>query len=459
MVNFSPILFGGLGEFYVCKVIVMKEKQVFNNAKWIIICKIAQSILQLIIGMISARYLGPANYGIISYAGSIVAFALPIMKLGLDATLVHELVENPNEEGEIIGTSLGLNIFSSFLCMGGVAIFASLANFGETETIIVCVLYSISIFFAALEMIQYWFQYKLLSKYSSIIMLVAYLVVSAYKIFLLATQKSIYWFALSHSVEYGAIAILLIAFYFKKGGSKFKFSFARAGKMLSKSKYYIVGALMIVVIQNTDHIMLTKIVGEAENGFYAAAITCAGVAQFVYTAVIDSFRPLILSSKKENELEYEKNISRLYGIICYTAIVQSLVFTIFAPIMVKLLYGEAYLPSIPVLQILTWYRTFSFMGSIRNIWLLAEGKQKYLPIINLSGVVLNIAMNAIMIPFWGACGAAFASFLTQLFMNFIFGFIFKPIRKNNALMLKGMAPKFFITELRSTVKTLLKKEK
>ena len=92
MVNFSPILFGGLGEFYVCKVIVMKEKQVFNNAKWIIICKIAQSILQLIIGMISARYLGPANYGIISYAGSIVAFALPIMKLGLDATLVHELV-------------------------------------------------------------------------------------------------------------------------------------------------------------------------------------------------------------------------------------------------------------------------------------------------------------------------------------------------------------------------------
>ena len=437
----------------------MKTKEVFNNAKWIIVCKIAQSILQLIIGMISARYLGPANYGLISYAGSIVAFALPIMKLGFDATLVYELVENPDKEGEIMGTSLGLNIFSSILCMGGVALFASVANFGQTETIIVCVLYSISIFFAALEMIQYWFQHKLLSKYSSVIMLVSYLVVSAYKIFLLATQKSIYWFALSHSVEYGVIAILLIVFYYKKGGKRLRFSFSIVGSMLNRSKYYILAALMIVVIQNTDHIMITKMIGEAENGFYAAAITCAAMAQFVFTAIMDSFRPLILSKKKENEIEYEKNVSRLYGIICYLAILQSVTFTLFAPIIVKILYGSEYAATIPILQILTWYSCFSYMGTVRNIWLLAEEKQKYLPAINFTGVVLNIAMNAFMIPMWGACGAALASLLTQLLMNFVLGFIFKPIRKNNMLMLKGLAPKFFVKELRVTIKEVLKKEK
>lgn len=437
----------------------MKAKQVFNNAKWIIICKIAQSILQLIVGMISARYLGPSNYGLISYAGSVVAFALPLMKLGFDAILVHELVENPEKEGEIMGTSLLLNLLSSVLCMGGVAAFASVANFGDAETITVCVLYSVSIFFAALEMIQYWFQYKLFSKYSSIIMLVAYVGVSAYKIFLLATQRSVYWFALSHSVEYGAIAILLFIFYFRKGGSAFSFSLARAKKMLSKSKHYIFGALMIVVIQNTDHIMLTKIVGEAENGYYAAAITCTAIAQFVFTAIIDSFRPLILSCKRDDEANYEKNISRLYGIIVYLSVAQSLVFTIFAPLIIKVMYGAEFVSAVPVLRILICYSAFSYMGTVRNIWLLAEEKQKYLPIINLSGVVLNIVMNSFMIPLWGACGAAFASFLTQFFMNFIFGFIFKPIRKNNALLLKGISPKFFVKELRTTVKELLRKNK
>ena len=68
-------------------------------------------------------------------------------------------------------------------------------------------------------------------------------------------------------------------------------------------------------------------------------------------------------------------------------------------------------------------------------------------------------MNAFMIPLWGARGAAFASFLTQFFMNFVFGFVFKPIRKNNMLLLKGIAPEFFVKELRTTVKEILRKEK
>lgn len=437
----------------------METKQVFNNAKWIIVCKIAQSILQLIVGMISARYLGPANYGLISYAASVSAFAMPIMRLGLDAIFVYQLVQEPEKEGEIVGTSLILNVIMSIFCIGGVAAFASVANFGKTEAILVCVLYSVSIFFAALEIVQYWFQYKLFSKYSSVIMLVSYFFVSAYKIFLLATQKSIYWFALSHSVEYGTIAILLIVFYFKKGGNKLSFSFSRVWKMLDRSKHYILAALMTVVVQNTDHIMLTMMIGETENGYYAAAVTCAAITQFVFAAITDSFRPMILLNKKENEALYEKNVSRLYGIVLYLAILQGVAFTLFAPIIVNIMYGVEYAASVPVLQILAWYFVFGCIGIIRNIWLLAEEKQKYLPLVNFSGMVINVIMNAFMIPLWGAFGAAFASFLTQVFMNFIFGFIFKPIRKNNVLMLKGLSPKFFFGELRGTVKELLKKEK
>ncbi len=435
----------------------MEHKQVFNNAKWIISCKIAQSILQLIIGMISARYLGPSNYGLINYAASIVAFALPIMKLGLDAILVHELVESPEKEGEIMGTSLFLNCLMGILSVGGVTLFALIVNFGETETIIVCVLYSVYIFFAAIEMLQYWFQYKLLSKYSSLIMLGAYVLVSAYKIYLLITQKSVYWFALSHSVEYGFIAFLLFIFYRQKGGLPFSISLKRAKKMLSKSKHYILAALMVIIIQNTDHIMITQMAGTKENGYYSAAITTAAMAQFVFVAIMDSFRPLILSSKKEDQNDYEKNVSNLYGIVCYLALAQSLAFTVFAPFIIKILYGAEYIAAAPVLRIITWQCSFSFMGTVRNIWLLAEEKQKYLPIINLTGVVANIVMNAIMIPFWGAKGGALASLITQIIMNFVFGFAYKPIRRNNLLIIRGLNPKNFAKEINLMAKEILKK--
>ena len=434
----------------------MNYGKVFNNAKWIVICKIAQSLLQLVIGMLSARFLGPSNYGLIKYAASVVAFALPLMKLGLDATLVHEMVEDPEKEGEIIGTSLLMNFASSLACIGGVFAFCSVMNAGETETILVCVLYSLSLIFAALEMIQYWFQYKLMSKHSSLVMLSVYFIVSFYKIYLLATEKNVYWFALSNSLEYGLIAILLIAIYFKNGG-RLSFSFKRSKAMLGKSKHYILAAMMLVVIQNTDHIMLTAISGKAENGFYSAAITCTAVAQFVFTAIIDSFRPVILENKKENSPEYALNVSRLYCITLYLAIAQNVVFTVFAETIVSLLYGEAYAATVPVLRILIWYYSFSVMGVVRSVWILAEQKQKYLWIINLLGALLNIVLNAFFIPYWGACGAAAASLITQAFMNFVFGFIFKPIRENNKLLLAGLNPKFAFKESKNMLRMIKSK--
>lgn len=434
----------------------MKAKQVINNAKWIIVCKMLQSVLQLIVGMLCARYLGPTNYGLINYAASILAFATPVMRLGLNATLVHELIEDPEHEGQIMGTSLAMNLFSSFVCMVGVFCFVSVANRGDTTTIIVCMLYSISLFFSALEMVQYWFQYKLMAKYASVVMLIAYAAVSAYKIFLLVTEKSVFWFAMSNTLDFGIIGISLIVIFLMKG-NRFSFSMERAGKMLSKSKHYILSALMVTIFQSTDHIMLTAIVGNSENGIYSAANTCATVTLFVYLAIIDSFRPMILSCKKTEESSYGRNMSRLYCIIIYLALAQSIVFSLFADLIVSILYGDAYAGAIPVLRILTWYFIFSCMGSVRNVWILAEQKQQYLWGINLSGALANVVLNGLLIPFMGASGAALASLLTQFFTNFVLCFVFKPIRGNVPILLQGMDPRFLYREAGMLWKMLLKR--
>ncbi len=426
----------------------MKNIQVIKNAGWIIICKIIQSIMQMIIGMMCARYLGPSNYGLINYASSVVAFALPVMKLGFDATLVGELIKEPDKEGEIMGTSLCMNIGASVICMAAVTLYVSVVNANDSTVMTVCILYSISLICAAVEMIQYWFQYKLLSKYSSVVMLVVYIVVSIYRITILAFSKSIYWFAVTNVLDYGLIGITLLALYLKKGTQPLSFSVKRAKALFSRSKYYIFASLMVRVVQNTDHIMLTTFLSKAENGFYSAAITCISVLQFVYTGIIDSFRPLILHAKKIDEIKYKTLMAMLYGIICYLMFAQNIVFLIGADLIVRILYGMAYLEAVPVLRILTFFHVFSVMGSIRNVWILAEQKQKYLPIINLLAAGSNVGLNAFFIPRWGACGAAFASLLTQFFANYILGFLIEPMRENNRLLLRGLRPGFLITQIR-----------
>lgn len=419
----------------------MIKSKTIQNATWIIGCKIIQSLLQLVVGMLSARYLGPSNYGLISYAASVVAFVVPVMQLGMRSTLVQEYVVSPEREGQIMGTSLGLSLLSGVACMVGVICFAAAASAGDRVTVLVCALYSIQLLFQAMEMFQCWFQAKLLSKYSSVAMLAAYIASSAYKIFLLATRKTICWFALAHSVEYCVIGIALLAIYKKQGGRKLTFSRQMAKELLSRSKYYILANMMVMAFQNTDHVMLKLMIGDAENGFYTTAATCAGMALFVIVAIIDSARPAILESKKESQEAFEKNVSRVYCIVSYLSLAQSLCFALLAKPVVWILYGEAYLPAVPVLRILTWHVAFSYMGSIRNVWILGEGKHSILWKINLGGVLANVVLNAIMIPIWGACGAAFASVLTQFFTNFILGFLMPSVRPNNRLILKGLNPR------------------
>lgn len=419
------------------------QNRVVINAGWIIGCKIVQSLLNLIIGMISARYLGPSNYGLITYAASIVAFVVPIMQLGLSKTLVLDLIERPDKEGAVLGTAFFMSAVSAVACIVLVSGYLFVVDSDEPTTILVGVLYSFSLLFQVAELFQYWFQAKLLSKYTSIASLLAYIVIAIYKVILLISRKSVFWFAISNSIDYALISVILLVIYLKIGKQRLSVSLSLGKEMLKRSRHYIISAMMVAIFQQTDRIMLKVILNEAETGYYSAAINCVGVTGFVFLAIIDSFRPAILEAKKYDLEHYEEKICTLYSIITYLALAQCIVMTVLAKQIVFVLYGSAYSESVATLRIAVWYSTFSYYGPVRNIWILAEGKQKYLWVINLFGVVINVTLNAIFIPVSGAAGAAIATVITQLFTNVIIGFILTPIKYNNKLMLLGLNPKLF----------------
>lgn len=414
--------------------------KVAKNATWIIACRVIQAVFALIINMLTARYLGPSNFGLITYASSLVAFVVPVMNLGFSAILVQEVVNNPEREGKTLGTSLLLSLCSSVLCIIGVLAFAFIANHDEPVTIMVCLLYSFILIFQALDLMQYWFQAKFLSKYTSIVSLCAYLIVSAYKIYLLVTAKSVYWFAISNAFDYALISISIIIIYHKLGGQRLSFSKDLGFKLFAKSKHYILSAMMVTIFAQTDKIMIKLMIDEAATGYYGAAVACAGMTSFVFTAIIDSFRPSIFEGQMISDDVYKYRLTMLYSIIIYTSIAQSFIMTIFAKLIIHILYGAAFIPATNALRIVVWYTTFSYLGAVRNIWILANNLQKYLWVINLMGAGANIILNAILIPILGINGAAIASLITQFFTNVLVGYIITPIRPNNEIMLQALNP-------------------
>lgn len=425
------------------------KNKVAKNAWWIIVCRVAQSVLGLVVTMLSARYLGPSGYGLINYAASIVTFVTPIMKLGLNATLVREIVEQPEKEGESMGTALVMSSISAVCCILGVVSFTAIVNHGERDTIIVCALYSILLIFQSLELLEYWFQAKLKSKYTSVVMLIAYIVTSTYKIILLMMHCSIYWFALSAALDYFVIAVGLFFLYRRIAPQRLTFSMHTVKRMFTRSRYYIISDLMITIFAQTDRIMLKLMISDEATGYYSAAVACANLTSFVFVAIIDSMRPMIFEKKEQDEAEMERSISKLYSVIIYLSLLQCIGMTVLAPLIIKIIYGAQYAAAVNPLRLIVWYTTFSYLGSVRGIWILAKEKQRYLWALNGYGAALNVVLNWILIPVWGVMGAAFASLITQIFTNVIMNEIFRSMHRNNILMLKGLNPKLLVEMLKN----------
>lgn len=411
-----------------------------NNAAWLIGAHCLQSLLSFFINMLTVRYLGPSNYGVVNYAASLTSFLTPVMNLGITSILVQELVQHRDSEGEILGTSFVLTLCSSVLCMISMVAFSMVANPGDRLTVIACAIYSLILPLYALREIVCWYQSHLLSKISSIVGIVAYVVVSAYKIFLLTTGKSVLWFAVSNSLDVLIISAALHVIYRRRGGQRFSFSAKTAHRLFSRGKYYIIPNLMVAIFAQTDRIMLKSMMSSEAVGYYSAAVACAMITNFIFSALIDSFRPVIFSDKKAGRSKYLDDLRLLYGLVIFLSLGQSLFMTVFAKWIVRIIYGAAYAPTVSALQIVVWFTTFSYLGAVRNIWILAEEKQKHLLVINLSGAAANVVLNALLIPRYGILGASAASLATQFFTNIVVGWLIPALRPNNQLMLSALNP-------------------
>jgi len=426
----------------------ISERNVIKNASWVIISKIFQAVLQILILMLVARYLGPADFGIISYAISLVVFVTPIAFLGLNNTLVHEIISNSESEGAVLGTSITLSIISSFFCGLLVLLFVSYSNSGETKVLIVCALYSLVLIFQALEFFKYWFQAKLLSKYTSIISLAAYIIVAAYNATLFVLEKNIYWFSISNVLVFMMISISLLILYFRLGGGGLSFSVKVAGGLWRKAKHFILPSVMVAIYAQSDRVMIQQMIGDESVGLYSAALSAASMASFLFVAIIDSFRPLIFTYYEKSKLKFEYYLKKIYSIVIYLSLCQAVLISFFSESIINILFGEAFLSADNTLAIICWYIMFSFLGSVRNIWILSNGLEKYLLVINMIGALFNVILNFILIPLYGIEGAATASLITQIITNFVITYFVPPMRGSNLLIIKGTNPKYLRTILK-----------
>ena len=419
------------------KLNLLKNLEV-KNAGWLIGGKIAQMVLSLFVGVLSARYLGPSNYGLISYGNALMGFFMSLCTLGINSVIVKEFFDHPEEQGVALGTSIFLRFLSSF-CSALLVVAASFVmDYGQWETVVVVALCSLSLLFHVFDTINYWFQAQYKSKITAIATFIAYAVTAAYKILLLILNKSVYWFAFATSVDYIVLSVILLIAYKKHSTQKFSISLKKGKSIISKSYHYILSGLMVAIYGHTDKLMLKQFMNEAEVGYYATATAICAMWTFILSAIIDSMYPTIVKSFKINRKTFERRNRQLYAIVFYISTFVSLGFLLLGDFVINILYGKEFMPAAMPLKIVTWYTAFSYLGVARSAWMVCNNKQKYLKYMYIPAIVINVLLNAIMIPPFGASGAALASLITQIFTSIVLPYCVKDLRPNARLMLEAI---------------------
>ena len=76
-------------------------KKYFENTVWLIAERICRIIAAVSVGAYVVRYLGPDQFGLLSYASSVVMLFASLATLGLDSIVVRELVKCQDRKDEL----------------------------------------------------------------------------------------------------------------------------------------------------------------------------------------------------------------------------------------------------------------------------------------------------------------------------------------------------------------------
>jgi len=400
-------------------------KKYFANTSWLMAEKIFRMAIALSVGVYVVRYLGHGRFGILSYAMSFVALFSALSTLGLNGILVRELVNFPEKREELLGTAFILKLIGAGIVLILLSLLLYFMGSDKQNNLIIFIIAAGSIF-QSFNVIRFYFEANVLSKYFVFAQFVSLIAVSVAKLIFIWLGLPLIYFALAVLIESLIMAIGLSGVYFKQKLNIFnwQFSFKTATGLLKNSWPLILSAIAISLYMRIDQVMIKHMLNDEAVGQYAAAVRLSEVWYFIPMIICISLFPAVINAKKRSKDLYYVRLQKLYDLMVWTAMPIILVIMFSANHIVEFLYGGQFSKAGCVLAIHIWAGVFVFLGVASGKWYLAENLQLFSFLNSIIGAVVNIVLNVILIERYGIIGAAWATIISYgcsaYFLNFAY---------------------------------------
>lgn len=411
-----------------------------GNSGWLFADKAVRMGGGLLVSIWIARYLGPASFGQLSYAIAFVALFGAIATLGLDGIVVRQLVLEPENADEVLGSSFVLRMIGGCFAVFAAVLAVRFLRPGEVGAQELVAIVAAGTLFQAFDVVDLWFQSRVQSRFTVMARNAAFLAVLLVRVALILTQAGVAAFALAASAEL-ALAALALALSFRLQGrawAALRPRLARMRALLAESWPLLLSSLAVLVYMRIDQVMLAAMLGEREVGLYAAAVRVSEMWYVIPTVIVSSVMPSLTQARARSEALYYQRLQTLFNLLVRAAYLAAIPVSLCAGPLMRLLYGESYAIAGTVLAVHVWTVVFVFLGVAYSPWIFNERRSYFWMVQTVAGACLNVLLNLWLIPSQGAVGCAIAAVLAQALANWLANGLFAPTRRIFRMQTKSL---------------------
>lgn len=397
----------------------LEFQSVVQNSGWMAVERLVRLVLGMPVTILVARYLGPDSFGLLSYAIAFVAIFAAIATAGLDRVVIREIARDERAVGDILGTA-----FLIRLLLGAAALLAayiaSTAMQGDPRTHWLVLIIAAGMLFQATDVIDYWNQSQLQSKYTVQAKATGFIIASAIRVGLILTGAGVVAFAVATAIEIALGATILLLSHLRRARNQLPYgaSLARLRFLLQESWPLLFAAVAITLYMRVDMVMLQSMVGAEEVGIYAAATRLSEAWYAIPVLLGASIFPAIVRLRENDKTSYLRRLQQLYAAFFWMAFLIIVPLWFLSNQLVDLLYGASFAAAGPVLAVHVIGGIPVFLGVASSQFLLAENLQRISMYRTMIGLIANVALNLLLIPSHGALGAAIATVISYFISTF-----------------------------------------
>ena len=412
-----------------------------KNALWPLLEKALRIVLGISVGVWTARYLGPGDFGILSYVQSLIALASVLTTLGLEGIMTKELAKYPQRRDALLGSSFVLQTAAAVLSFALIA--SATFLIGDEKAVRTLILVHATLFFSLnTQGIFCYFQSNVQMKYAICPRIGALLITKGIQIFLVVSKQPLSSFVVVLTLEFIINAVFLLFAYgavHRLSPLRWTFEPRLVLLLLRNSWPLMISDFVLNVYTKIDQVMLKGLLDSQAVGLYAAATKVSLSCCLIPPLITTSLFPAIVRAKSVGEEAYLFRVQKLYDFTLLLSIGIAIPIAFFSQEIVDILYGDEFGGSARILAIHILCGLFLSATSVRYIQLINEDLQRYDLLLHCIGASCNVLFNFFFIRLYGTIGAAYGTVLSYSFSFLATGILIKKVRPSFFMILRSYA--------------------